>query len=47
MIFFISTAIKKEDMIKLLNDNKTVTEIIYRLGVSIPTYYKYKKMYNL
>jgi len=37
--------VKKEDLLKLLNSNKSVTEIISILGVSIPTYYKYKKIY--
>jgi len=39
--------IKKEDLIRLLESNKSVTEIIYELGVSIPTYYKYKKQYGV
>jgi len=39
--------VKKEDLIKLLESNKSVTEIIYELGVSIPTYYKYKKQYGV
>jgi len=39
--------VKKEDLIRLLESNKSVTEIIYELGVSIPTYYKYKKRYGV
>ena len=39
--------VKKEDLIKVLESNKSVTEIIYELGVSIPTYYKYKRQYGV
>jgi group I intron endonuclease len=39
--------VKKEDLQKLLETDKSVTEIIYELGVSIPTYYKYKNQYGL
>ncbi|MBT7557781.1 hypothetical protein HN615_12780 [Candidatus Woesearchaeota archaeon] len=39
--------VKKEDLIKLLESNKSVTEITYELGVSIPTYYKYKRQYGV
>jgi group I intron endonuclease len=38
--------VKKEDLERLLTTDKSVTEIIYELGVSIPTYYKYKKQYG-
>ena len=38
--------VKKEDLIILLESDKSVTEIIYELGVSFPTYYKYKKQYG-
>jgi transposase len=34
-------------MTKNLINGKSVTEIIYELGVSIPTYYKYKNQYGL
>lgn len=39
--------IKKEELERLLNSGKSVTEMIYELGVSIPTYYKYKKRYGM
>ena len=38
--------VKKEDLERLLTTDKSVTEIIYELGVSIPTYYKYKRQYG-
>ena len=38
--------VKKEDIERLLTTDKSVTEIIYELGVSFPTYYKYKKQYG-
>jgi group I intron endonuclease len=38
--------VKKEDLERLLITDKSVTEIIYELGVSIPTYYKYKRQYG-
>jgi len=38
--------VKKEDIERLLTTDKSVTEIVYELGVSIPTYYKYKKQYG-
>lgn len=39
--------VKKEDLERLLATDKSVTEIIYELAVSIPTYYKYKKKYGV
>ena len=38
--------VKKEDLERLLITDKSVTEIIYELGVSFPTYYKYKRQYG-
>ncbi len=39
--------IKKEDLIKILQYNLSVHEMIKELGVSIPTFYKYKKLYQI
>ena len=39
--------VRKDDMEKLLFLRIPVKDVIRKLGVSIPTYYKYKKKYNL